>query len=376
MQRGNMIPVFRPSYGEEELNALKQVFSTGWIGLGPKTKEFEDRFSAYIGVKHAVGVNSCTAALQLALKVSGVEGKEVITTSLTFVSTNIAILYNNGIPVFADIEPDTLNIDVKDVERKITGNTKAIVVVHYGGYACDMDPILDLARKKNIVVIEDCAHGCGGEYKNRKLGSLGHLGCFSFHAVKNLATGDGGMITTNDNEYDSRLGKLRWLGISKDTWKRSEIENKYSWYYTVEEIGFKCHMNDITASLGIVQLQKLDKLNEKRREIVKNYNGSFESLDWLNCPVEKDYMKSALHNYVVKVDDRDRFIEYLAANGISSSVHYFPNHLYDIFKPYRTDLPVSEEVWKKIVTLPLYPDLTEEEIGFIIETVKSFKPDK
>lgn len=371
-----MIPVFRPSYGEEELSALKEVFSTGWLGLGPKTKEFEDRFSAYIGVKHAIGLDSCTAALHLALKVAGVEGKEVITTPLTFVSTNMAIIYNKGIPVFADIEPDTLNIDVADIERKITPKTKAIMVVHYGGYACDMDPILDLAEKNNLIVIEDCAHGCGGEYKNRRLGSLGHLGCFSFHAVKNLATGDGGMITTNDSKYDSRLRKLRWLGISKDTWNRSEIGKKYSWFYTVEEVGFKCHMNDITAALGIVQFEKLENLNGKRRKIVETYNKSFKSLGWSECPVEKDYMKSSLHNYVVKLNDRDRFIEYLAENGISSSVHYFPNHLYDIFRAYRTSLPVTEKVWQRIVTLPLYPDLSEKELEYIIDTVRSFVPGK
>ena len=369
-----MIPVFKPSYDDEELEALKEPFKSGWIGLGPKTKEFEDQFARYMHVDHAVGLNSATAALHLALMVAGAQGGEVITTPMTFVSTNMAILYNNAIPVFADIEEDTLNIDVKEIEKKIGPKTKAIIVVHYGGHACDMDPIMELAQHKGIKVIEDAAHACGSEYKGRKCGSIGDLGCFSFHAVKNLATGDGGMITCCNPEYDSRLRKLRWMGISKDTWKRSEIENKYSWFYTVDEIGYKYHMNDITAAIGLVQLKKLEGLNQRRREIAKIYNESLENLEWLETPVNKGYAKSACHNYVVKVEDRDRLIEYLREHGISASVHYFPNHLYDMFKEFRTSLPVTEMVWKKIITLPLYPDLTDDQIGMIVETIRNFKP--
>jgi len=208
-----MIPVFKPPYDERELEALKEPFRSGWIGLGPKTKEFEDKFANFTGVEYAVGVNSATAALHLALLAAGVEGREVITTSMTFVSTNMAILYNNAIPVFPDIEEDTLNIDVKEVEKRISPRTKAIIVVHYGGYACDMDPIMEIARHRGIKVVEDAAHACGSEYQGRKLGSIGDIGCFSFHAVKNLATGDGGMITCRSPQYDSRPRKLRWVGI-------------------------------------------------------------------------------------------------------------------------------------------------------------------
>ncbi len=368
-----MIPVFKPSYDEEELEALKEPFSTGWIGLGPKTKEFEDRFAQYIGVEHAVAVNSATAALHLSLKIADVEGGEVITTPMTFVSTNIAILYNNAIPVFADIEPDTLNISVNEIEKKINGRTKAVLVMHYGGHACDMDPIIELTRCHKLELIEDAAHACGGEYKGDKLGSIGDIGCFSFHAVKNLATGDGGMITVHNTKYDSRLRKLRWVGISKDTWNRSEIDNKYYWFYTVEELGYKYHMNDITAAIGLVQLEKLERLNERRRKIIKTYNENFADLEWLETPVEKEYAKSACHNYVVKVKERDRFINHLQENGISASVHYFPNHLYDLFKDYRCSLPVTENVWKKIVTLPLYPDMTNEQVEKVADTVRSFR---
>ncbi len=367
-----MIPVFRPSYGEDELEALRDIFKTGWIGLGPKTKEFEEKFAEYIGVEYAIGVNSATAALHLALKVMDVEGGEVITTPMTFISTNHAILYNNAVPVFADVEEDTLNISADEIQKLITSRTKAILVVHYGGHACDMDPILEMAREKDIKVIEDVAHACGGEYKGKKLGSIGDAGCFSFHAVKNLATGDGGMITVHDANLDSRLRKLRWLGISKDTWNRSEVDNKYSWYYTVEELGYKCHMNDINAAIGLVQLHKLDRLNDKRRQIVKLYNQAFADLDWLETPVEKDYAKSANHNYVVKLDMRDEFISYLQEQEISASVHYLPNHLYSMFRKFKANVPITERVWKRIVTLPLYPDLTNSHIQKIIEVVRNF----
>ncbi|MEO0248227.1 MAG: DegT/DnrJ/EryC1/StrS aminotransferase family protein [candidate division WOR-3 bacterium] len=386
-----MIPVFKPSYGEEELEALREPFETGWIGLGPKTREFEQKFAEFIGVPHAIGVNSATAALHLALKLADVEGAEVITTPMTFISPNPAILYNGGIPVFADIEPDTLNIDPSDVRRKITPRTKAIVVVHYGGHACDMEAILDIAQEHGLKVIEDCAHGCGGEYiwrghgaqgtehgaqnMRQKLGSLGDFGCFSFHAVKNLATGDGGMITTRDAEADARLRKLCWLGISRGTWDRTEGTG-YSWEYNVEELGFKYHMNDITAALGLVQLAKLERTNARRRELAERYTAALSGLDWLETPVEKDYARSAWHNYVIKVreaKDRNPLMAHLKTQDISTGMHYIPNHLYEMYRPYvREHLPVAESVWKRLITLPLFPDLTDEELQSILTAIRRY----
>jgi perosamine synthetase len=367
-----LIPIFRPYYDDAEVNAVAEVLKSGWIGLGPRTADFEQRFAAYIGVPHAVGVNSATAALHLALMVLNVAGGEVITTSMTFVSSNHAILYNSGIPVFTDIEPDTLNIDTKSIERNLTDRTRAILVVHYGGHPCDMDPILDLARVHNIPVVEDVAHGCGGYYKDRHLGSLGTIGTFSFHAVKNLATGDGGMITVADPEIDQRLRRLRWVGIDKDTWNRSEVDQKYSWYYTVQELGFKYHMNDITAALGLVQLEKLERGNARRREIVEYYNDRFSDLDWLELPVEKSYAKSALHNYVVKLDRRDDLIAHLRERRISAGVHYFPNHLYSMYRQFKADVPVTERVWKRLVTLPLYPGMSDLDVERVVEAVSNF----
>lgn len=367
------IPVFKPSFGKEELEALKEPFKTGWIGLGPKTKEFEEKFAQYIGTRYAVGLNSCTAALHLALKLLDIQDKEVITTPLTFISTNHAILYNGGTPVFCDIEEDTLNIDASKIEALITDKTSAIVVVHYGGHACDMDKILDIARRYNLKVVEDCAHACGGEYKGKKLGTFGDIACFSFHAVKNLATGDGGMVTTDNPEYDARLRKLRWLGISQDTFSREEKDTKrYSWYYEVEEIGFKYHMHDITAAIGLVQLKKLDKMNKRREEIVKRYNFGLKDIPWLKTPVVKDYAKPSYHNYVIKTPYRDQLNEYLKTKGISTGVHYIPNHHYKMYRKFKADVPVCERIWKELLTLPLYPDLRNKEVDFIIEEIKKF----
>jgi len=369
-----MIPIFKPSFGEEELNALREIFASGWIGLGPKVKDFEEKFSSFIGVKHAVGLNSGTAALHLAMKVMEVEGGEVITTPMTFISTTHAIIYNDATPVFCDIEDDTLNIDAKKINDLITDKTKAIVCVHYGGHACDMDRIVNIAKRYNLKLIEDCAHGTGGEYKGKRLGSIGDIGCFSFHAVKNLATGEGGMITIDDPQIYQRLQKLRWLGITKDTWSREEKDKMYSWYYDVEEVGFKYHMNDIPATLGLVQLAKLEKTNNRRREIADRYTKSLSALEWIETPVMKDYTKSAWHNYVIKTIHRDELNEYLKEKEISTGVHYIPNNHYEMYRDCKGPTPIAEKVWKRILTLPVYPDLDDEQVDYIIDSIKQFKP--
>jgi perosamine synthetase len=368
-----MIPVFRPSIGEEEIAAVTEVLRSGWWGLGPKTAEFEARFAEYVGAKFCVGLNSATAALHLALKVLDVGGREVITTPMTFISTNHAILFNNAIPVFADIQPDTLNIDPEDIARKLSPRSKAIMVVHYGGHPCEMDEIHALARKWGIPVIEDAAHACGACYKRRRVGSLSEITCFSFHAVKNLAMGEGGAITTDNEEIDRRLRKLRWMGISKDTWSRVDTGRGYSWYYNVDELGYKYHLSDVAAAIGLAQLGKIERMNARRGEIVERYNEGLAGLDWLEMPVERSYVKSAHHNYVVKTGDRDMMMAFLKERGISTSVHYIPNHLYDMYEAYRVEMPIVERVWKRLVTLPLFPDLSNDQVDLIIESIRAFR---
>ena len=294
---------------------------------------------------------------------------------MTYISTNHAILYAGGVPVFVDIEADTLNIDPELIELSITEKTKAIMVVHYGGHACRMDRIKEIARKHELLLIEDVAHGTGGKYKASMLGSIGDFGCFSFHAVKNIATGDGGMLTCRSDEYVSRARKLSWLGINRGTWDRVDGE-EYSWKYDVEELGFKYQMNDIAASIGLVQLSKLEKVNKTRRELALRYSECLGNLDWIEIPEEKEYATSSWHNYVIKVNLsslRNPLIDHLKKSGISTGMHYIPNHMYEMYKPYvRQPLPVAEKMWQRLITLPLFPDLSLKDQDEVIAAIRKF----
>jgi perosamine synthetase len=367
------IQLFKPYFGEEEIEALKQPFKSGWIGLGPKTSEFEKKFAEYIGVKYAVGVNSCTAALDLALRLLGIRHQdEVIVPTMTFVSTAHVVAYNLATPIFADVDENCLTLDLKDVRRKITDRTKAIIPVHYSGRPCDMDALKEIAGSK-IAIIEDAAHACGAEYKGKKCGSLGDIGCFSFHAVKNLAMGDGGALTLNNQQMYERAKRMRWLGISKGTWDRTKLDRSYWWEYSVDEIGLKCHMNDIQAAIGLVQLGKLASMNMRRKEIVEMYTEGLKSLDGIETPPEdnEDY-KSSWHIYCIRCNSRNDLSAYLEKNGIGTGVHYKPIHTYPCYgnKP---SLPVAERVFKRILSLPMHPGLSDGDVKRIIEVTRSFK---
>jgi len=368
------IPVFQPYHTDEEIEAVAEVLRSGWWGQGPKTAEFEQQFAAFVGSPLAVAVNSATAALHLALALVDVEGAEVISTPMTFVSTNHAILYNRATPVFADIQADTLNIDPEDVERKITPRTKAIMAVDYGGHPADLDRLTALARAHNLILIEDAAHAAGSLYRGRPVGSIAPLTCFSFHPVKNLATGDGGMITLQEPEWAERLRRLRWVGINKDTWVRSEGKdaNQYSWQYDVTELGYKYHTNDIMAAIALVQLKRLPETNARRRQIAAMYDAGLADLSWLELPMRQEHVVSAQHNYVVRLDGRDRLADWLREHRIATSVHYVPNHFYAMFRPYACSLPVTEREWERLLTLPLYPALTSDEVVYIIETIRRY----
>lgn len=366
-----MIPVFKPYTDGKEIENLKEVIDSRWWGLGPKTKLFEEKIAEYMDIKHAIALNSATAALHLALQVLDIKDKEVITTSMTFVSTNHAILYNQGIPVFADIEEDTLNINPEEVEKLITDKTKAIICVHYGGNPCKMNQLKDIAKRHNLFLVEDVAHGMGGEFEDKKLGTIGDIGCLSFQAVKNLATGDGGMIVTENDEFADRITKLRWVGITKDTFSRDQL-GQYSWYYDVVELGYKFHMNDISAAIGLAQLEKLDWMNNQRRLIANNYRKELSGTGDIQFLKENQDGLSSQHNFVIKTKYRDQLNLFLKDQGIATGVHYYPNHFYNMYKPYYRELKVTEDIWSKILTLPLYPDMTEEEFSLIIGNIKNF----
>jgi len=368
-----MIPVYRPSFDEAEIDALREVLQSGWVGTGPKVAELERRFAAYLGTPATVAVQSGTAALYLALRVAGVEGAEVITTPMTFVATNHAILANRAVPVFADVEPDTLNIDPADVERKVTPRTRAVVIVHFAGHPCRVREIVEIARARGLVVVEDCAHAVGAEYEQRKVGTFGTYGCFSFQAVKNMTTGDGGMIAVQDEQCLARLRRLTWLGIDRGSWERSGCDRP--WEYDVTEVSLKFQMNDIAAAIGLVQLGKLRRHNERRRWLARRYQEAFAGCEKIEPPVEPPYGRSSWHAYVVKLaraEWRDRFLSFLRERGVGATVHYAPTHWFRVYAPYRRSLPVAESLSKRVVTLPLFPDLSEADQDRVVDAVHSF----
>ena len=363
-----MIRLFHPRVVLEAEEEVRKVFQSGWIGLGEKTKEFEEKFAQYVGAKHAVALNSATSALHLAMIVSGIEeGDEVLTTPMTFISTNHAILYNKAIPVFVDIEPNTLNLDLDKAETLITDKTKAIVVVHYGGQPLNMTKLEDFASSFNLKVIEDAAHACGASFNGRKVGSF-NLTCFSFHAVKNLAIGDGGAITTNDSEIYSRLMSLRWLGINKSTYERS-LPGEYKWDYNVDEVGFKYHMNDIQAAIGLAQLNYLDNFNSYRGSMVLDYKSRLSNVKFLE---NNSISRSAHHLCVIKSDKRYKIIDALSSNSIEYGLHYKPNHLYPMYKNLvRSPLVETERAYGKILSLPLHLHLSNRDISLICEVINN-----
>jgi len=349
----DVIPIFKPDMGEKEIANVTEVLKSGWLGLGPKTKEFEEKFAEYVGAKYAVGLNSATLALDLALKVLEVKGK-VLIPALTFVSTGLAVLYNDCQVEFADVDEKTLCIDYKG---KYPIN--ATIPVHYAGRKAEY-PVYDMLRDPEPIIIEDSAHACG----NKTVGK--RLSCWSFHAVKNLATGDGGMITTNSKEIYEKLLPMRWCGIDKSTFERSV--KKYGWDYSINTIGYKCHMNDITASIGLAQLERLDEMNNKRKFRVLQYLDKLKGLKWLKLPEYDE--DSSWHMFIVRVEERDRFVDHMLAHGVSVGVHYKPLNTYPMFP--KTKLPVTDRVWKTLATLPLFPSMSDEEFSHIVDVVKSF----
>lgn len=366
-----LIPVSRPSIGAEELAQVNEVFKSGWLGLGKWALQFENELKNFLEAKNVIAVNTGTTALHLVLDSCGITyGDEVIVPSLTFVASVQAIMLTGATPVFCDIEEDTLNMDIKDMSKRITAKTRAIMPVHYGGLPCKMDDILEIAKKHKLRVIEDAAHAFGSAYKNKKIGSFGDLTCFSFDPIKNITCGEGGAIATADGKLAQLIYKKRILGIDKDTWSR--YKHKRDWFYNVTTLGFRYHMSNINAAIGLVQLKKIDKFINRKKEIVKMYDDEFKKIRVIQL-LSRDYENTAPFNYIVKIKkDRDSLMEFLKKAGIDSGVHYIPNHLQPFFKRYATSLPVTERVWRQIITLPLFYDLAEEDVKKVIGCVKDY----
>jgi perosamine synthetase len=375
----SFIPFSLPLIEEEEKKDVLDALDSGWITTGPRVKQFEKRFAEYINCKNAIALNSGTAALHLALEAVGLKkGDEVIIPTMTFTATGEVVTYFKAKPVLVDCNEDTLLIDVDKIEKKINKKTKAIIPVHYGGQACDMDEILHLARKYNLKIIEDAAHSLPTKYKSKMVGTFGDITCFSFYATKTITTGEGGMACTENDEFADRMKIMSLHGISKDAWKRYTTEG--SWYYEVIEGGYKYNMSDIAAALGTAQLKKCEKFNRKREQIANTYTKAFKEIPEINTPFVKEYGTHAWHLYVIQLNlamlkiNRAQLIEKMKENGVGCSVHFIPLHLHPYYKKtfgYEHEkFPVATHVYERIVSLPIYPKMTNQDVDYIIENVK------
>jgi len=370
------IPLSDIDLDDEEIEAVTKVLKSKWLSMGPVTQKFEKEFADYLGVKHAFGVSSGTAALHIALKALGIEeGDEVIVPSLTFVATANSVLYCGAKPIFADITSlNNFNISPDDIFEKVTNKTKAITVVHYGGYPCDMDAIMEIAKAHNLKVIEDAAHAPGAEYKGKKCGTIGDVGCFSFFANKNLVTGEGGMIVTNDDALAEKIRIMRSHGMTTLTWDRHK---GHAHSYDVVDMGFNYRINEMASAIGLVQLKRLDGNNEKRREIVEEYKKRLEKISGISVPFKNYKEKPSYHILPILLAEdisRNEFIDKLKEKGIQTSIHYPPIHLFTYYRKKfgfeQGMLPKTEFVGEHEVTLPLYPGKNVENVEYIINCIE------
>lgn len=374
----NIIPFHVPEITEDEIQAVVEVMREGWVNTGPRVKQFQQRFSDYVGSSNALALSSGTAALHVALKVFGIEpGDEVITTPYTFTATAQTVIHCGAKPVLVDVDEKTFNIDPAEIEKHITPKTKAVIAVHVGGCPCDMDAIDEVVGGREIKIIEDAAHALPSSYKGRMIGSIGDSTCFSFYTSKTLYTVEGGMVTFKDDAVMDRAGSIGYHGLSSAAYKRFRIEG--SWYYEVGGEGFKYNMPDLLAAIGLVQLDKQDQLKQRRQKVARAYTEAFSDVPELIVPVEEDGFDTSYHLYLLRIrpemlqTSRNEIIEQLKARGIGTHVHYIPLHLH----PYYQDtlgigpgaFPVAEKLYQSVISLPIYPSLAIEDVQRITDNV-------
>jgi dTDP-4-amino-4,6-dideoxygalactose transaminase len=377
--RDSFLPYCRPDVGDAELAAISECIANGWLTTGPKVREFEAAFAAAAGVKHAVAVNSCTAALHIGLLAAGVEpGDEVVTPSLTFVAGAQCAREVGATPVFCDVDPETLTSNLRCIEAAVTAKTRAIIAMPYAGRPMDIEPIAQFARDRGIALIEDAAHATGMLDRGRWAGTRSDLAAYSFYATKNLTTAEGGMLTTNDERVAERVRSLALHGMDKDAWKRYTARG--SWRYDVREPGFKYNMPDIAAAMGIVQLQRLELLQRRREELAARFTAGLRDVPGivLQAPVENEGDRHAWCMFVIRVCEeragisRDDLIEALRERNIGTSVHYVPTHTFSGYRVFATrPLPATEQVSGEIISLPLFPTMSDGEADDVIDAVKA-----
>jgi len=375
----NFIPYGTQWIDDNDINEVVKVLRSDWITTGPKIKEFEDALCSYIGCRHCVAVNNGTSALDIAVQALELpKGSEVITTPFTFVATSNAIIYNGLKPVFADICSDTFNIDPEDIRRKITKDTKAIIYVDYAGQPCDIKAIREIADEFDLYLIEDACHAIGAEYEGKKVGNFANLTIFSFHPVKHITTGEGGAVVTDDEGLYERLSLLRSHGIDKDAQDRYGPDA--SWAYDMKYLGRNYRITDFQAALGISQLKKLDGFIDKRNELALRYQELLGDIDGVTLPVVKGDVRHAWHLFTILLDesiDRDEFFKYMRSANIGVNLHYIPvyRHSYyvDNFDFDAGAFPVTEDVFKRIITLPLFPRMSEHELTYICNKMVNYR---
>lgn len=373
------IPFHVPDIGDAEINSVVETLRSGWLTTGRKAKTFEVEFARYVGSSHAVAVNSGTAALHLALDAVGIkEGDEVILPTMTFTATAEVVLYFKARPVLVDCDPDTLNVNPAEIEKAITSKTRAIIPVHMAGQPCAMNEILEIAKKYNLRVIEDAAHALPARYHDRTVGTIGDITCFSFYATKTITTGEGGMAVTENPEWADRMRVMSLHGISHDAWNRYTKEG--SWHYEVLYPGFKYNLTDLAAAIGLEQLKKCDHFYEARKRIAGLYDQAFADLPEIRVPCSASDVQHAWHLYIIQLQlerlkiDRSTFIKALADHNIGTSVHFIPLHLHPFYKNtfgyMPTDFPQATGVFEGIISLPIYPNMTEEDVAYVSRTVR------
>lgn len=369
-----MIPYGRQTIEEDDIQAVVDVLRSDYLTTGPKIAEFEKMVADYVGAKYAVAISNGTSALHAACFAAGIQpGDEVITTPLTFAASSNCVLYCGGTPVFADVDLKTYNIDPEDIRRKITDKTKAIIAVHLAGQPCDMDEIHKIAKEHDLLVIEDGAHALGSVYKGKKVGTLSDMTTFSFHPVKPITTGEGGMIVTDNEELYQKMMLFRSHGITRD--ENLMTRNDGPWFYQQLDLGYNYRITDIQCALGCSQMKKLDRFLARRKEIVARYNEAFADCENIITPYQLPETESGWHLYIVQVKncDRKKVFESLREHGIAVNVHYIPVYLHPYYQEHGykdVHCRNAEEVYSHIISLPLYPTLTEEQQQYVIETLK------
>lgn len=377
--RSDFLPFQRPWTGEAEEREVIEAIRSGWMTMGPRTIAFEHQFAEYLGCRHAVSVNSCTAALHLGLVLNGLQpGDEVITTPITFASTVNTIVHERAVPVFVDIEPDTLNLDADKIESKITPRTKGIVPVHFCGHPCAMTEISALAQKYGLFVVEDAAHAVGARYENRNIGTISPITCFSFYATKNMTTGEGGMLTTDNEELAQTARCLRLHGMSLDAWKRYGASGFKHW--EIVTAGYKYNLTDIQSAIGIHQLKRLDEFNLIRQRYRDYYIEAFNDSPELEFLTVRENVLSSHHMFVVKLRtelltvSRDRILDAIQAENVGVGIHFTAVHLHPFYRQRfgfsEGVAPIAEDVSGRILSLPLYPRLTQEDLASVVTAVK------